>query len=183
MQRVLGIAAAAALVAAGVIHLAFAPTHFDEYVPFGVFFVVVGLAQLAAAPFLLRTSSRATWLAIAAANAGVCLLWAVTRFIGLPIGPDAGAREAIAFADVLATVLQLAVVATLGVMLSTRASVRHFVRVPVRRGLAGMALSAIVLGLLPATVAAASTAESHHDEAHHAELPAHHAASPHSHSH
>jgi hypothetical protein len=112
MQRVLGLGAAAALLAAGVIHVAVVPEHLREYAPFGVFFVLVAAAQLAAALFVLR-DRRGAWPAIAAFNIAVCLVWAYTRFVALPLGPEAGGREAIAFVDALATGLQVAAVAVL----------------------------------------------------------------------
>jgi len=109
-------AAAGLLVAgAGVVHLAVIPDHLREYVPFGVFFVVVGLGQLAAAVAVLLRPGRRLLLAIAAANALLVVSWLVSRTTGLPVGPDPWSAEAVEVADIVCVLLEVvAVVVLLG---------------------------------------------------------------------
>ena len=44
-------------------------------------------------------------------NAGVVVVWVISRTVGLPIGPDRGIAESAAFLDVLSTVLEVVIVA------------------------------------------------------------------------
>jgi hypothetical protein len=104
----IGVAAASA--AAGLVHAVVCPEHFREAASFGLFFAAAAGAQVAWAVLVLRRPSRALWWAGAAGNASVVALWAVTRTVGLPVGPDRGAAEAVGRADVLACVLELVVV-------------------------------------------------------------------------
>jgi hypothetical protein len=56
---------------------------------------------------LLRRPLR--WLAqgLLVGNAAVVVLWAQTRFVGLPIGPDAGTTEGIGVLDLVATTAEV----------------------------------------------------------------------------
>jgi FtsP/CotA-like multicopper oxidase with cupredoxin domain len=101
------LSAAAFTASAGAIHLAVVPDHFEEYVPFGLFFLAVGLAQMAAAAAILYRPCRRLLLALAAANAGLLALWLVSRTSGLPIGPDPGIPEPIGFADAACASLEV----------------------------------------------------------------------------
>src|SRR5215831_19475833 len=73
--------------AAGLIHLAVAPPHLREYVPFGVFFLAVGSAQIVLAVELAVRPTRRLALLVAASNALLIGLWILSRTIGLPLGP------------------------------------------------------------------------------------------------
>jgi hypothetical protein len=78
----------------GIIHGAVTQPHFEEYTPFGVFFLAVTVFQLGwGVLILLRPSSR--WLALGAlANLAIAGVWLWTRTVGVPIGPHAGEVEA-----------------------------------------------------------------------------------------
>ena len=103
--RRLALAAAAITFGAGLIHLALAPAHFAEYVPFGALFVVTALAQVGWAEWLRRQPERRSALVAGAAiNLGVAAVWLVSRTLGLPVGPDAGIALAIGPSDLVATV-------------------------------------------------------------------------------
>ena len=92
------------------------PDHLREYLLFGIFFAVVGAAQLGAAVALLRPTRR---LAVGVATGQVLLvaLWLVSRTTGLPIGPQPWTPEEIGVADVACVGLELLAVAVLGGLL------------------------------------------------------------------
>src|SRR5919197_3240468 len=62
---------------AAAIHLALAPAHFREYVPFGVFFLLVGSAQAIYAIDLPVRPTRRLALLMAAGPARLLGLWAL----------------------------------------------------------------------------------------------------------
>jgi hypothetical protein len=103
---------ALALLSAGaaVIHFVVFPGHWDEYWAQGLFFIVAAIAQLLWAVWIIVAPSRLIYLAGAAGNAAIAALWVVTRTAGVPAGPGAGEREAVEFADTLATAFEVALV-------------------------------------------------------------------------
>lgn len=106
--------AALAMLGAAVIHFAFAPSHFSDTTSHGVFFLVVGWAQLLGAIALgFDWKPQRPWLlGTAALNSAVVAVWLISRTSGLP-GRDA---EGVGFPDTLATVLEVvAVVAALAI--------------------------------------------------------------------
>jgi hypothetical protein len=108
--RVLTNVVALASVGAGVIHLAVAPDHFREGMPFGVFFICLGVAQLAWAALVCTRSTRGLLLAGTIGSALVVVLWVLSRTAGIPIGPERWSPEAIGFADVVCSAYELLVV-------------------------------------------------------------------------
>lgn len=109
-----------ASVGAGLIHAAVCPAHFREATVFGVFFAVSALLQVVWAALVLRRPDRVVLLAGIAGNGCVLLLWLLTRTAGLPIGPDVWRPEAITRPDLLASVLELGIVAGASVLLARR---------------------------------------------------------------
>ena len=97
--------AALALLGAAVIHFAFAPHHLAEATSHGVFFLVVGWAQLMAAAALAFTwrPQRLWLLGSAAFNVGIVGVWLLSRTSGLP----GEAAEAVGFPDSLASALEV----------------------------------------------------------------------------
>jgi FtsP/CotA-like multicopper oxidase with cupredoxin domain len=91
---------------AAAIHFAVAPEHFQEYLPYGLFFVSLGLTQLGLAAALLIAPSRRLYVIASCANVAVIAIWLVSRTIGLPLGPDAGKPEPVGFIDLLASVME-----------------------------------------------------------------------------
>jgi hypothetical protein len=116
---------ALALLSAGaaVIHFVVIPGHWDEYWAQGLFFIVAAIAQLLWAVWIVIAPSRLIYLAGAAGNAAIAALWVVTRTAGVPAGPGAGEREAVEFADTLATAFEVAIVIG-AIWLARRARVR-----------------------------------------------------------
>jgi hypothetical protein len=88
------------------IHFAVVPEHLAEYVPFGLFFVTAGLAQLALAAAILVAPRREVLLAGAAGTVAIIALWAVSRTVGVPVGPAPWEPEMPAVADVLCATLE-----------------------------------------------------------------------------
>jgi len=110
----LGILAVLSLGAAA-IHFAVVPEHLAEWWAFGVFFGALGAFEtLWAAALLVRPSRLVIAIGIAA-NVATVLLWAVSRTVGLPIGPEPWMPEEIGVLDVAATSLELLLVAGLAI--------------------------------------------------------------------
>ena len=97
-------------VGAAAIHFGVSTEHFQEYVPFGVFFAVVGWLQIAWAWFIVSRPTR--WLVVAGAsgNLFVVIIWLISRSAGLPLAPDAGVPESANFIDVLSTLFETLIV-------------------------------------------------------------------------
>lgn len=104
------------LVGAATVHVAVVPEHLAAWPAAGAFFVVLALAQLATAALTLRHPGRDVWLAAAGLSAATLILWLASRTLGLPFGPDAGAREPVGLADLAAGALEAATLVA-GVML------------------------------------------------------------------
>ena len=75
---------------AGLIHLAVAPAHLREYVPFGLFFFAVGSAQIVLAVEFAFRPNRRLALALTVGTSVMVILWFASRTVGLPIGPTPG---------------------------------------------------------------------------------------------
>jgi len=104
-------ALAVLLAASGGIHLAVIGEHLRESVLFGGFFAAVAAAQLfLAGRVASRPLARSTRWNVTLFNVGLVGLWALSRTMGLPLGPDAGHPEAILLADAASTALELAAI-------------------------------------------------------------------------
>jgi hypothetical protein len=90
---------------AAALHFAYAPTHFDEYWLYGLFFVTLAWAQLAWGLAVLIKPSRVLLYA-GLLNVIVIALYLLSRTVGVGVGPLASTTEAYAFPDVLCTVLE-----------------------------------------------------------------------------
>src|SRR5689334_15967912 len=95
-------AAALMTLGAAAIHFAVAPDHLNEYLPFGIFFIIVGLAQVVLAMAAIVRPGRRVFAAAALVAAGCLALWLVSRTTGLPIGPEPWKPEAVGMPDVIA---------------------------------------------------------------------------------
>ena len=92
---------------AAFIHLAVAPAHLREYLPFGVFFLAVGSAQIVLAMELIARPTRKIAALMATANMAMIALWLVSRTVGLPFGPTPGAPETVGFEDIICNTLEV----------------------------------------------------------------------------
>src|SRR5262245_5104105 len=101
------ILAALTVQGAAVIHLAAAPMHFEEYLPFGIFFIAAALGQTALAIAIVATPSRRLLLGAILANLAVIWLYVVSRTIGIPIGPRPWRAESVGLPDAVCTGLEV----------------------------------------------------------------------------
>jgi hypothetical protein len=102
--------AAIASLGAAVIHFAVVPTHWQEWMPSGLFFVSIALLQLIWARVVLARPTTAVLAAGIAANVGAAALWALSRTAGAPFGPHAGEPELVQAAGLCALLLEIYVV-------------------------------------------------------------------------
>lgn len=100
---------AASLGAAG-IHFVVIVPHFNEYRPYGVFFLAVAWFQAIWAVLVVVSEDRRLLLAGLVVNAVVVGIWVWSRTVGLPIGPEPGTPEQIGAADSIATGLEAVIV-------------------------------------------------------------------------
>jgi hypothetical protein len=118
-QDVLRFAVTVASAAAAAIHFAVIDQHFAEYALFGLFFVVVALAQLGwVIAVVSDPPTRTTYVVGALGNAFIVVTWIISRTIGLPLGPEAGAPEPVGIADTVTTAFEVGIV--VGSVLLTR---------------------------------------------------------------
>jgi len=103
--------------ATALIHFAVIDQHWAVYWLYGAFFILVGSAQLGWA--LAITAAAGRWLLWSgvAGNALVVITWIVTRTAGNLVGP-ATTPERAGFGDLVATVMQVLIVAGCLVLLS-----------------------------------------------------------------
>jgi len=102
--------AAIASLGAAVIHFAVVPTHWQEWMPSGLFFVSIALLQLIWALVVVARPTTAVLAAGIAANVGGAALWALSRTAGAPFGPHAGEPELVQAAGLCALLLEVYVV-------------------------------------------------------------------------
>lgn len=141
---------AAASFGAGVLHLAYAPSHLADQTSHGVFFLVVGWLQIGLALLVGTRKAGITALILGAlVNLAVLAVWAGSRSIGID-----GTVEAIGFPDALASGLALTAVLGCIALASHRLdSVRiHAATAGVWGGAAAMAVVILVTAsMTPAT--------------------------------
>jgi hypothetical protein len=135
--------------AAGTIHLTVASDHFAEYFLFGLFFVIVGGAQIVWAAIVAISGPQDRLLMASIGNALIVALWVASRTTGVPIGPNSGVPEPIGYADAVTTVFELLLVG-LALILLFRTSAA-----PMRRS---AALWSIPLLITPITALAVLSA-------------------------
>src|SRR6266508_2651530 len=97
-------------VGAALVHAEVIRSHFQESTLYGWFFVLSAAAQLIWGLLVLRWPDRALLVSGAIGNGLIVVLWVVTRTTGLPIGPEPWQAESVGAFDVVATVLELALV-------------------------------------------------------------------------
>jgi hypothetical protein len=96
--------------AAAAVHFAAIDMQGHSYWPFVTAFALLAVFQLAWALLVLAMPSVPVLLIGLLGNLGAVFIWAYSRFVNVPIGPDAGKTESIAFADVLSTILEAGIV-------------------------------------------------------------------------
>jgi hypothetical protein len=111
---------AGSLFVTGLLHLSVVREHFAEYSLFGWFFLGLAVVQLSSAAMLWCRPTRRLMAAALVGNAAVVLLWAQTRFVALPVGPEAGSTESVGPLDAATTGLEVAAVLLAAVVLARR---------------------------------------------------------------
>jgi hypothetical protein len=101
-----------------VIHLVMVPAHAGEWLPEGLAFAASGWFAIGfAVAVVARPSKR--WLQVGlAANVLFIAAWAVTRFIGMPFGPESGTKEAVGLVDLTCVALEAVLVVTCAVFMN-----------------------------------------------------------------
>lgn len=102
------VAVAGLLAVAGAIHVVAGVDHAPEYLPFAVAFFAMAAFQLLAAAAVARgTTTDALRGAIVGLSVAVAALWAVSRLVGLPIGPEPWQPEAVGVQDAVCTAAEV----------------------------------------------------------------------------
>lgn len=135
------------------IHAFVIDTHLREWWVAGLFFAGAAISQAVCAYTALRTrGSRHAMTVGAIASVLLLSVWAVSRTVGIPFGPSAGAPEALGSLDVIASIAEMvSVAAFLAPLVSARASVAPATRAS---RLAAAALVGLMFGAGTATAAA-----------------------------
>jgi len=107
------------------IHTAVIADHINEWLPFGLFFLVISIVEGLLAVALITSPSRAVERLAIGVSLGTVALWLQSRTLGIPIGPMAGAVEPFGYPDLAASVLELA---TAALLLATTTTTRTTTR-------------------------------------------------------
>ena len=112
---------------AGAIHAVVVPEHLREALLFGAFFAAVALFQIGWAASLQEGRDRdRRFLTVGiVANAGLIVLWVVSRTVGVPVGPEPWMPEPKGGLDVTSTILELILVAVASLWPASRPGGRH----------------------------------------------------------
>jgi hypothetical protein len=104
---------------AGVIHMVVVGPHFHESALAGWFFVGVTVFQIGWSGVLTARADRRVLSIGLFVNLFVIMVWVLSRTVGLPSGLEADGPEAVGFADVVATALEILIVT------GTALAIRH----------------------------------------------------------
>ena len=92
----------------GLVHVAVVREHLAESWSHGIFFAIVGLAQIGWALLALHRTSVPFPRLTAAATLGLIALWVASRTVGVSLDPLTSVPEPVGTADLLAVVLEVA---------------------------------------------------------------------------
>jgi hypothetical protein len=143
----------------GLVHFAVGGDHFDVSWMHGTFFAVVGWAQLAWAVAIVVAPTRQVLAAGVALNGLTLVVWAVSRTTGMPLGPDAGVAEPVAFADAMVSTFEAVIVAVSLVVLLRPALAER--RVEPRLARIGLAVGGLAIVVVSTTAITPSFASEH----------------------
>lgn len=93
------------------IHAYVCPEHFREWIVYGVFFMCASALQAAWSILVFLHPTRRLLLIGALGNGGVIVTYFVSRFVGIPFGPDAFQPETYDALSMVATACEAGVVA------------------------------------------------------------------------
>lgn len=108
---------------AGVIHAYYMPEHFEMWVGYGMFFLVVTVCQVLLPLVLLgfRPVPRIVLWAGILGNAAIIVMWLISRTSGLPYGPMIGEVEGIGVLDLSSKIAEFGVMVCLIVLMRMKA--------------------------------------------------------------
>jgi len=109
--------AASVALETGLLHVLACADHFREWWGYGVFFLIVALCQVIGGAALLLTSNRTLFWIGLLGTACVLVIWALSRTVGAPIGPDGVGPESIGLLDAACTILEVVLVGLLARLL------------------------------------------------------------------
>jgi hypothetical protein len=157
--RYLGWFLVALSLGAGIIHFAFAGAHFDEAFLEGLFFAVVGWAQVTwAAAIIVRPERRLLALG-AVGNTLVLAVWFVSRVWGVPTSTQPWTPEPVALADGLASGFEAAIVLlSFGILVKPALAQQ---RIRPTLGFGGVGASAVAIGVFSTMALSPSFASGH----------------------
>jgi hypothetical protein len=95
---------------AALIHFAVIQQHIVEYWAYGVFFLVLAIAQTAWAILAVLRPFRLLWMVGVLVNGLAIVAWVTTRTVGNLIGPAAKQTEVAGFGDIVTTLFEAAIV-------------------------------------------------------------------------
>jgi hypothetical protein len=138
---------AALSIVAGGIHAVAAAPHLAEWWPFGVCFCVLAAVQLGWGASIYARPSSLGFRAGVAINLGVLAIWAASRTVGLPLGPDSGRAESVGAPDLAAIFTEALIVALCGAFLTTAGGAASAALPRRYRFLGPLAMAAMIGGL------------------------------------
>ncbi|WP_101258754.1 hypothetical protein [Streptomyces barkulensis] len=147
--------AAFASMGAAAIHVAAAADHYDRWWISGLFFYATGAFQAGWSVIALRTGRPSGMVIGLLVNVAVIVTWAVSRTVGVPVGPGAGVPEHIGRAGVTAVAFEV-VVCLVAARYVRRRAARGFTSSLRAVVLAGVAASAVTGVTVPAVESAVS---------------------------
>jgi hypothetical protein len=154
-------AMAALSLAAGGIHLAMVPSHWDGSTLEGIGFAVVGWFQVTVGVALLGHARRALLRLLVVVNLGILGAWAVSRTWGLPFGEHSGHPSDATFVDLACVGFEVALVLAALAMLRRPALDHAWVRSRVGAAIVPLAVVALATAAL-----ASPSARDHADGSH-----------------
>ncbi len=141
--------AAGASLGAAVVHFAVVPAHWGEWIPSGLFFVLIALFQMGWCRLALCRPTTTVWVAGIVVNVGAAALWALSRTAGAPFGPHAGEPELVQAAGLCALLLEIYIVMGAGWVWyrgHQAAAIPGFANAMVLTGLGAVIVSTSALG-------------------------------------
>jgi hypothetical protein len=104
---------------AALTHLLVTPEHFGEWWGYGTFMLAAFVAQASLAGALLVWPGwKLLLLAGGIGNLAIIGMWAVSRTVGIPLGPETGEVEGIGALDLICTASEATLVVVLAVLLN-----------------------------------------------------------------
>ena len=103
----------------GLIHVLATPLYFDQWLGYGVFFILVAVLQVMYSMVLAVGEPKRAWLWAGIAGSALAIaLWVVTRTVGIPFfGPMAGEVLPVGWLDAVAQILTALLIIHLAVLL------------------------------------------------------------------